>query len=124
MIAAPGFGLTSLKPSSDGQSPCEAGEDGMRVLLDYRREALGRFDAIVIGQDVDRQRLLDRRAVVARAAVDPLETVVAADHQKTAAVLDIGFQRAQAVGGAPAVDPGVGMQRSVFEPMSERMTAS
>src|SRR5271166_4447557 len=40
----------------------EAGEDGVRVQLDCRREAFGHFDAVVIGQDVDRQRVLDRRA--------------------------------------------------------------
>jgi hypothetical protein len=71
-------------------------KDGVLGVFDCRRKSLWRFDAIVVWQDVDRKCLLDRRAMIPRPSVDSLETIVAADHQKAAAVFDIGFKRAQA----------------------------
>jgi hypothetical protein len=94
------------------------------LVFDDRGESLRDFDPIVIGKDLDRQNLLDRCAVVARAAIDALEAVIAADHQKSSAALHVRFQRAQSVRRTLARNPGVRMEQKRVPPMSDRMTAS
>src|SRR5690242_16806819 len=69
----------------------KAGENRVRLPLDDGHESFRDLDPIVIGKDLDRQNLLDRRAMIARPAVDALEAVVAPDHQESSATLDVSL---------------------------------
>ena len=48
----------------------------------FSKAAFRGFNAIVPGQAANRQHFLHRGITVARAAVDPLEAVIAADHHQ------------------------------------------
>src|SRR5262245_33763042 len=80
-------------------------------LLEDRRKALRHLDTIIIREDLDRQNLLDRRAMIARPAIDALKAVIAADHQQTAASLHVRLDELQSVRGAATVNPGVRMKQ-------------
>ena len=75
-----------------------------------RGEPFGHLDAIIDGKAGDGQHLFDWRLVIACAAIDALETVIAAEHQQRAAIANIVAQQAKTVRRGLRMNPGIGMQ--------------
>ena len=83
----------------------------LRGARDLRLEPLRHLDAVVDLAHRNRQDCLDRSAAIARAAVDALKAVIAADHQETAAALHPFRDELQPVRRALAAEKRIGMQK-------------
>ena len=95
-----------------------------RRALQHRRKAFRNLDAVIDREAVHRQHVLDRRLVVARATIDALEAIIAAEHQKSAAGAHKVAQQTQAVWRLFECTQVSGCSSSVLAPMSESTTAS
>src|SRR5579872_282430 len=68
-----GLGLNLVETEQRRPVAGETSENRVCLVLDDGRESFRNLDTVVIGKDFDRQNLPDRRAMIARAAVDALE---------------------------------------------------
>ena len=101
-----------VEAEQSGHSPPRPARIGCSGWTSSARKPSGTSTPVVVRQAVDRQHLLDRRLVPARAAIDALEAEIAADHHQPAAVAR--HSRATSLsrfGHGLAVQPDVGVQQ-------------